>query len=116
MRFSIRLLYLYLFSFVGLIIAIIGTIRLVQLGMNIYVFRGADQYRVVEPRPTKIAPDGSEVKLTEAEVVEQERQNMEALRRDRQREVSGALSMLLVGFPLYLYHWRIIGHEKGKNI
>jgi hypothetical protein len=44
MKFSIRLLYLYLFSFVGLLIVVIGGIQMVDLGIKTFVFKDADKY------------------------------------------------------------------------
>ena len=67
MKFSIRLLYLYLFAFIGLLVSVIGSIQLVDLGINI-----------------------------------------------RQRQTSTALAMLIVGLPLYKYHWRLISHRTGS--
>lgn len=106
MKFSIRLLYLYLFSFIGLLIAVIGTIQLVDLGMKIYVFKGADKYEYT--RPVKIAGE-PEVNLEEERAI-QDRENQ----RQRQRQVSSALAMLIVGIPLYKYHWSLIKKEGKK--
>ena len=39
MKFSLRLLYLYLFSFVGLLITVIGSIQIIDLGLKTYVFK-----------------------------------------------------------------------------
>lgn len=100
MKFSIRLLYLYLFASVGLIISVVGTVQLVDLGIKVFVFKGADQYEY--SRPVKI--EGEENVNFEEEKAIQEREN----RKQRQRQVSTALSLLLVGIPLYKYHWRII--------
>lgn len=110
MKFSIRLLYLYLFSFIGLIIAVIGTIQLVDLGLKVYVFKNADRYEFAYP--IKMAPDGSETKLSDEEIAEQRRIQEDEQRRQRQRQVSTALAMLIVGLPLYKYHWRLIQDNK----
>lgn len=110
--FSLRLLYLYLFSFVGLIITVIGIIRLIDLGMKIYIFNGADQYNyyvstpVKEPGTETMTPE-ERTKYDEEQKVRQDEEN----RRNRQREVSGAVSMIVVGIPLYLYHWKTIQKE-----
>ncbi len=109
MKFSIRLLYLYLFSFIGLLVAVIGSVRIIELALKVYVFKGADQFNYVVP--TKMAPDGKEVKLTKEEM-DQQRSDAEAeTTRQRERELSGALAMILVGIPLYKYHWSIIQKE-----
>ena len=120
MRFNIRLLYLYLFSAIGLFICIIGLIRLIDLGMKVYVFKDADKYAFSQPMvvPEK-ALQGEKQPFSDEEI---KRQNEEAKRnqeleniRNRQRETSGALAMILIGIPVYLYHWKTITKEnKGK--
>ena len=107
MKFSIRLLYLYLFSFIGLIIAVIGTIQLVDLSLKVYVFKDADKYEMYAT-PVKVDPTGKEVKLTDEEIATQKRVQEKETQRQRQRQASTAISMLLVGIPLYKYHWRLI--------
>lgn len=107
MKFSIRLLYLYLFSFIGLIITVIGTVRLLELGLKVYVFKGADVYEYAKP----LIMEEDQKTNTEEEKAIQEREN----KRQRQREVSGALAMLFVGFPLYKYHWKLIKKEGSKS-
>lgn len=104
MKFSIRLLYLYLFSFIGLIIAVIGAIRIFELGLKVYVFKGADVYEYSKPMPVII--EGEKVNIEEDKAI-QERET----KRQRQREISGALAMLFVGIPLYKYHWKLIRKE-----
>lgn len=111
MKFSIRLLYLYLFSFIGLLIGVIGAIRLIQLGINVYVFKGADQYQIYSP---PIMPDGKEASQSAEDIAKQKRINEEETTRQRQREVAGASAMLIAGIPLYLYHWKTIQKESKK--
>src|SRR5687767_6463156 len=110
MKFSIRLLYLYLFSFVGLLITVFGAIRLVDLGMKIYVFGNADRYeyyaRPVPLEGEKISPQDEALMLED-----QKRQND----RQRKRTAAEALAMIVVGTPLYLYHWKLIGKEGKQN-
>jgi len=112
MKFSIRLLYLYLFSFIGLIIAVIGTVQLTDLAIKVFIFKGADKYEMY-PR-TKMALDGKEVVLTDEEIKIQEEQQNKETNRQRQRQASSALAMLLVGVPLYKYHWNLIKKEGKK--
>lgn len=103
---KIRLVYLYLFAAIGLITVIIGTVRMVDLGLKVYVFRDADKFEIY---PSKL-PDGKP-ELTVEEM--QDRQEKET-RRNRERELVGALSMLAVGLPVYLYHWKTIQNESKK--
>ena len=103
MKFSIRLLYLYLFSFIGLLICVIGIIRILDLGMKVIVFKDADKYEIY---PTRL-PDGNQQLTVEEMQVRQEKDT----KRNRQRELSSSLSMILVGIPLYLYHWKTIQND-----
>lgn len=111
MKFSIRTLYLYLFSFIGLLVIIFGTIRLVNLGIKTFIFPDSDNYSYMDYAPKKINPDGTEVPETEEEKnirVENQRKD---INRQRQRELTEAISFILVGIPLYGYHWRTIQKE-----
>ncbi|MEK7168396.1 MAG: hypothetical protein AAB778_00105 [Patescibacteria group bacterium] len=105
MKFSIRLLYLYLFSFIGLIITVIGCIRLIQLGIKVYIFKDADTYEYARP----VLVEGQKQVDFEEDKKIQEREN----KRQRQREVAESVAMLLVGIPLYKYHWKLIKKENG---
>lgn len=106
MTFSIRLLYLYLFSFVGLLILIIGSIRIIDLGIKIVFFPDADYYASMAP-----TIDGQPMRSQE----EQEVLDRAQVKRNRQTELSGAVSMILIGLPVYLYHWKKINSEHGKS-
>lgn len=110
MKWNIRLLYLYLFSFVGLLVVVIGSIQLVDLGLKVFVFKGADFYEYT--RPMEVKTEGvseEEQKMIDAESMRvQERERL----RNRQRQLSTSLSMIVVGVPLYWYHWKTIGKEK----
>ena len=57
----IRVIYLYLFSFVGLVLITVGMVRLVDLGLKVYIFKKADQVLIYPeyPYPAKPAPDGT---------------------------------------------------------
>lgn len=109
MKFNIRLLYLYLFSFIGLLVVVIGCIRLVELGLKVYVFQGADEYMM--SRPIMVEP--GKTASMDAQLIAQEEKNQKLeMVRNRQREFSGAIAMVLVGVPLYLYHWKKIQKDK----
>jgi hypothetical protein len=40
----IKLIYIYIFSAIGLILIITGTVRLIDLGLKVYVFKQADVF------------------------------------------------------------------------
>ena len=111
MKFNIRLIYLYLFSFVGLIVFVIGCVRLVDLGLKVIVFKNADMYVSYPVVPYKGAGD----ERTDAQILleneQQQKSQLEESKRNRQREISSSLAMIIVGAPLYLYHWSSIQKE-----
>lgn len=108
MKFSLRLLYLYLFSFVGLLVTVIGSIQLFDLGIRSVVFPDADIYNYARPQIECVGEKCAEV--TSAE--EAQAQAQEDARKNRQRELSNSLAMIVVALPLYLYHWKLIKKEK----
>lgn len=113
MKLNLKLAYLYLFSAIGLVVAVIGAVRLVDLGLKVTVFKYSDvyEYAYTKPLPSEI---DTKVSTEEAKLQEEEmkRNNLENTKRQRQREASGAISMLLIGTPLYFYHWRLVKKEK----
>lgn len=106
MKFNIRLLYLYLFSFVGLLIAVIGSIQIIDLGLKTYIFKVSEYSYYPEPMPVDGKPGISKEEAAKRNETEQRNQIM--------RQLSTSLSMIMVGVPLYLYHWKTIKDEAGK--
>ena len=105
MKFNLRLLYLYLFSFVGLLIVVTGSIQLVNLGLKTFIFKNADSYisypmNVAKEDPNYVSPE------------QLKKQQEEQTNNQRQSELVNSISMIVVGLPLYLYHWKLIGKEK----
>jgi hypothetical protein len=100
MKINVRLIYLYLFSFVGLLVVVIGLIQIVDLGLKVWVFKDADKYEYYS------APKIEGQPLVD-EAVERGRLERESTRQ-RQRQLSTSLAMILVGTPLYLYHWKLV--------
>lgn len=99
----IRLIYLYLFASIGLVVTVIGCIRGINVGLKSTLFQQADVY----PRPVMIEQQDKE--MFEKEQLQY--QQAEKI-RTRDIELAGAISMMLVGIPLYFYHWRLIQQEQ----
>lgn len=140
----IRTIYLYLFALVGLALIAIGAVRLVNTGLKIFVFTKADEQPDYRIQPPIYAPQmGREVKeddflttmekckdkcnLTDAQkdqigqwlISYKEWQNQPKIdykTQQRQRETAWSFAFILVGLPLYLYHWTIIKREKEKGV
>ena len=125
----IRTIYLYLFALIGLALLITGTVRLVNMGLKALIFTKADNYLRMEAPP--IAPVGMEriEELQDGVQLSEEQLSMidnwledyqawqknvsgnEGLISSRRREASTSISLILVGLPLYLFHWSIIRRE-----
>src|SRR3989344_552451 len=115
----IRKIYLYVFSFVGLLLVVIGLVRLLDLGLKVYVFKKADNYVYYPPTPTRIEKDGTARELTEEEQTkykkEQEEAQKQQIEAQRQSTASNSLAMIIIGIPLFIYHWKIINKESREN-
>ena len=60
----IRKIYLYVVSFIGLLLIVIGLVRLLDLGLKVYVFKHADYYGIY---PSYTSKEGTAPELTEKE-------------------------------------------------
>lgn len=114
----IRKIYLYLFTLIGLALITIGCVRLVGLGLKTYIFTKADIY-IEYPiaRPIKIAPaEGDKTEELQQPTKEEieEYQNKQQT-GNRQRDAAESLAMLIVGLPLYFYHWSVIKKDKKEE-
>jgi hypothetical protein len=94
---------LYLFSFVGLLITIIGSIQMVDLGIKSYILKIPEYTYYAEP----VANEKESVPQEEIK-----RRNEEEQTNQRKRQFSNSIAMILVGVPVYLYHWKTIKKEQ----
>lgn len=124
----IRKIYLYLFALLGLVLIIIGFVQLINLGLKVYIFKKAEQaqvyYEMPPSVPYKVAP-GATATTEQIKVDEQlskqwevdyknwqdREKKIDRLGSSRQQTASWALALIIVGLPLYLYHWLIIKRE-----
>jgi hypothetical protein len=128
----IRTIYLYLFSFIGLVLIVIGTVKFVNMALKTYVFTQADQeqYKYMDqPQmpPMKIAQPridgGAETTLTREEKQAYDQwmadytawkartDKIDVMASRRQSEAADNLAFIIVGIPLYWFHWRLIKRE-----
>jgi len=131
----IRTIYLYIFALLGLILVIIGSVNFLNMGLKAFVFTKAEQSMEIDferPMPAPLSADkmeelgkGSELSETELVLVQEwleeykiwktESDKVNYLVSNRHRDASINLSLILVGIPLYLYHWFTIKREMKKN-
>jgi hypothetical protein len=129
----IRTIYLYIFTTLGLVLLTIGSVRFVDMGLKAFVFTQADEeQRIYNKQPT-YAPmpidklesiaSGGQATLSESEKQsigqwladyknwQEQTAKLDPVDAQRHRDASINLAMILVGLPLYLYHWRVIKKE-----
>ena len=130
----IRTIYLYLFALVGLSMTTIGAAQLINLGLKAFIFTQADteliqpyymapRVPITETQSAQELVDNKEAyQLTDEQVQylnawidgynkwleEESKDGVDYKTQQRHREASYALSLILVGLPLYLYHWKVI--------
>jgi len=124
----IRTIYLYLFTIVGLTLLVIGSVRFVDMGLKMFVFTKADANQKYYDRPImvpysleklEIAKEDEGFTEEERESIKQwledyekiEEEQIDQITVNRHRDASINLAMILIGLPLYIYHWRLIRKE-----
>ncbi len=114
---------MYLFSLVGLVLIVIGTVRLIDLGLKTWIFTKADRVVVYPEYPRAIKP-GVDSAATETELTpeQQEKYKQEQLvyqekerESRRQRTAANSIALMIVGVPLFAYHWRVIQRAKEER-
>lgn len=144
---TIRTVYLYLFSLVGLALTIIGFVIIANILFKTYIFKNAEPanpyyYSEVPPYMTSIYEEkevskiesisqkADELELSDIEKEdvqkwltdykkwkenEQKRMEFESKRdyvkENNARSMSISLSLIFVGFPIYLIHWALITRD-----
>lgn len=140
----IRTIYLYLFSLVGLVLVIIAGVRFIDMGLKAWVFTKAeeDTYRYMSaPLPElqlSTARKNAEVVLecsdkcgfTEDEKAQVKQwlaeyqkwqetssqvNKIDYRTAQRHRDAANSLAMLIVGLPLYLYHWKMASKKREEE-
>lgn len=111
----IRRLYLYAVSGIGLMLVVIGCVQLVNLGLKVYVFKAADKYYAYPmAQPAPVTGKGGESTVAQPSEGELQAYQDNQTRSSRQSTASNAIAMIIVGAPLYAYHWYIIRKDKEE--
>lgn len=138
----IRTIYLYLFALVGLAMMTIGAAQIVDLGLKAWIFTQADRDFGYITRPPALVIDkelqtAQELKACQekCELTETQKQQIQSWLNDyqnwqqqeksqteidyktqsRHRQAASALSLIIVGLPLWLYHWSVIKKDQKKR-
>lgn len=130
----VRAIYLYIFAILGLVLLTIGSVRFVDMALKAFVFTRADEeQRTMYKQPSMYYPiEKVEGLQTEEGLTEDEKSTIKMWLEDykswkesslkidyvtsqRHRDASNNLALILVGLPLYLYHWGVIKRELRKQ-
>ncbi len=131
----IRTIYLYLFTIVGLALLVTGSVKFIDMGLKMFVFTKAEEPERLQQMyyyPTPVSVTKLEGYQESGELTAEEKETLKAflanykdwqekeakidyLASNRQKQASNNLAMILVGLPLYLYHWRIIKKETKEK-
>jgi len=139
----IRTIYLYLFALVGLALVVSGAYRLVDLGLKSWIFTKADAERssyIAKPislgydpefaSMTSIKNCSEKCELNQVQIAAidewmedydawkertEQDEEIDYRTQQRQRQASNAIAMLIVGLPLYLFHWGVIKKDIKKR-
>ncbi len=79
---------------------------MVDLGIKTFVFKDADKYENYPMSKVEGEPEIDVEEMKRVQAVEQQRQ--------KQRQLSNSLAMILIGAPLYAFHWKTIQKENKE--
>jgi len=128
----IRYIYLYLISAITFIVFIIGAVNLVNIAIKTFVFDVDDNYfryekpMIVTCEKYILSPGGQqyiENPNYDMCIAAQEEKNKETeeekddgkLSYETARELSIGIAQILVAFPMWIFHWRIIERDRKKK-
>ncbi len=113
----VRFIYLYIITAITFIVFIIGAITIVDVVLKAYVF-DVDEYEWSRP-PTIYCENltrGPEYEdcLKRREAAE-EKEDARIISKDSARRLSIGIAQVIVAFPLWIFHWRIIERDRKRR-
>lgn len=106
----IKTVYFFLVSFVALMMIVFSGADVINTLLRTYVFTKADNFTYYAAPFCGPTPDGKTQMTTEDCQKQEERQKKndeESRVAQRQRDLVRDISLLVVGAPLFILHWRI---------
>lgn len=113
---NIKKIYLYLVSLIALFIVVFGSITLLNMALKTWVFTKADRdfYPACPIAAPIVEQNGQSVPVKgSGGCDEAEQQKIADINRtaQKQREASNAVAMIIVGSPVFYFHWRLARKE-----
>ena len=115
----IKNLYLFLVSFVALMMMVFSLADVINIALKTYIFTKADKdfYAYPEPICEPVKPMAKSDTTTPAaqcvSSAEQAKRADENRSAQRQRDLVRDLSMIIVGVPLFAYHWWLVRRKES---
>ena len=117
----IRSLYFYIISIIGLMMIVFSTADLINLGLKTWVFPKADRY--YSSCDNMLYPSSYGTAVSPKDAGDRQKEQCEQqLKRDKENAVSNKqsqavrdLSFLVVGLPLFAFHFRIAQKERREE-
>jgi hypothetical protein len=121
----IKSIYFYLVSFVALMMVVFTVADIINIVLKTYIFTKANNITYYKPiecdtaERIQVEKEGVEVpKMTPEECVALEEKETarqkETQIADNQRNIVRDISMIVVGIPLFILHWRFIRKRKDE--
>lgn len=115
----IKNIYLYIVSLVALLMVVFSVADVINIALKTYIFTKADQSSYSYPPsvcPEAAPGDTSTDKNATPCVTQAQQEKMDAdnLEAQRQNSLVHDISYILVGIPLFLYHWGVL-RKKEMN-
>lgn len=112
----IKKVYLYLVSLISLVILVIAGIMLINIALKAWVFTKADDAYYYPPKlycEQSTSPDAYRDPACDNPNYEEDERKAEMERRtaQRQQNAAQALAMILIGAPVFYYHWKLARRE-----
>ncbi len=107
----IQAIFLYITALIGVILVTIGTVSLIDYGIETYIFGIRENTSYINrtcEHPKYI--NGEEIERTTEEIAECKEQEKESAKEDWKyqsaRRISNNIALLIVGIPLWIWGWR----------
>ncbi|MFA5935896.1 MAG: hypothetical protein WC787_03525 [Patescibacteria group bacterium] len=110
----IKTLYFYVVSLISLMMIVFSTADLVNIGLKTWVFTKADDANYyIQPCAVPVMPPGTDAPNVDymKNCEDNNRIQKENYEVQKQRDAVRDLAFLVVGIPLFAYHWRTIRKE-----
>jgi hypothetical protein len=110
----IKNIYFYAVSLIALMMMVFSVADLVNLGLKTWVFTKADDANYyIQPCVVPALPPGTDAPNVDymKNCEDNNRQQKENYEAQKQRDAVRDLAFLVVGLPLFAYHWKTIRSE-----